>query len=224
VIARWISLLLLFSTAPASGHAQKRCYNALEFGAVGDGKTINTRSIQQAIDKATSSGGGSVCVPAGTFVTGALRLHSNVDLHLESGAILKGSGRLEDYYLDGKLVGLLFTQDAVNVSITGQGTIDDNGDSFMGLHWGKVRQLFSLAALRFLSLRASRSMAADMPPPLTALALIRSHSGMARKRTFWSETPLSFESECNRRSEFHAEPTAPTGYARQDGLTDWERE
>ena len=142
MIARWISLLLLFSTAPASGHAQKRCYNALEFGAAGDGKTINTRSIQQAIDKATSSGGGSVCVPAGTFVTGALRLHSNVDLHLESGAILKGSGRLEDYYLDGKLVGLLFTQDAVNVSITGQRTIDDNGDSFMGLHWGEVRQPF----------------------------------------------------------------------------------
>jgi polygalacturonase len=108
-------------------------------GAVGDEKTMNTTPIQHAIDSVYRMGGGSVCVPAGVFLSGTLELRSNVDLHLERGAVLKGSANKQDYVLNGKVLGLIFTQNAKNVSITGLGTIDGNGDSFMEL--GKAKHL-----------------------------------------------------------------------------------
>ena len=54
--------------------------NVLDFGAVGDGKTLNTKALQAAIDACHSSGGGTVTVPAGRFVTGTVWLKSNVEL------------------------------------------------------------------------------------------------------------------------------------------------
>jgi len=129
-----ITLLLVFHLTV---HAQTTVFRIVDFGAVGDGKTLNTGPIQEAIDRCAATGGGTVYVPPGVFVTGTLRLRSNVDLDIESGGVLKGSAKLEDYYLDGKLVGLIFTQDAENVAITGLGTIDGNGDSFMELDKAK---------------------------------------------------------------------------------------
>ena len=60
-----------------------------DFGAVGDGKTLNTRTIQEAIDACPE--GGRVVIPAGCFVTGALFLKSDMTLELEDGAVLFGS-------------------------------------------------------------------------------------------------------------------------------------
>jgi hypothetical protein len=120
-------LVVLHFTA----NSQTSVLNIVDFGAVGDGATLNTVSIQKAIDSCASSGGGAVSVPSGVFLTGSLRLRSHVNLRLESGGVLKGSQNLKDYYLDGKLVGLIFTQDAENVAITGLGSIDGNGDLFM---------------------------------------------------------------------------------------------
>lgn len=102
-------------------------------GAVGDGKTDNTALLQRVIDSVASRGGGSVVVPPGIFVTGTLQLRSDIDLHIERGGVLKGTGNLEEYQAGGRRVGLLFTRDAQNISITGEGTIDGNGDSFMDL-------------------------------------------------------------------------------------------
>ncbi len=63
--------------------------------AVGDGKTLNTKCLQQAIDECPA--GCSLYFPAGTYLTGALRLHSHMALYLEDGATLKGSSTPEDY-------------------------------------------------------------------------------------------------------------------------------
>jgi hypothetical protein len=104
-----------------------------DFGAVGDGKTVNTTAVQKAIDACRDGGGGRVVVPRGVFVTGTLRLHSHIDLHLETGAVLKGSPDLSDYQLDGRVVGLLYSENVEDVSITGRGQIDGNGDLFMDL-------------------------------------------------------------------------------------------
>lgn len=52
---------------------------------------LNTDAIQRLIDRASAEGGGRVIVPEGTFLTGGLQLKSNVDLHLEKGAVLLGS-------------------------------------------------------------------------------------------------------------------------------------
>ena len=72
--------------------------NIAEFGAVADGKTVNTLAIQAAIDACHANGGGRVVIPAGTYVTGSLFLRSHVELHLEQGAKLIASTHLEDYH------------------------------------------------------------------------------------------------------------------------------
>jgi polygalacturonase len=150
-----LSLLLagLLTASPVLG--QSSSLNIRNLGAVGDGIALNTRVIQNAIDSLAERGGGSICIPPGVFLTGTLQLRSNIDLHLERGAVLKGSPNLQDYMLNGKTVGLLFTQDARNVSITGLGTLDGNGDSFMeldkpkrlehaGVTWTRQRERFRL--------------------------------------------------------------------------------
>jgi polygalacturonase len=104
-----------------------------DFGAVGDGRTVDTAAIQKAIDACRDQGGGRVVIPRGVFLSGTLRLHSHIDLHLETGAVLKGSPRLSDYQLDGRMVGLLYSENVEDVKVTGRGQIDGNGDVFMDL-------------------------------------------------------------------------------------------
>ena len=71
-----------------------------EFGAVGDGVTLNTQAIQSAVDSCAASGGGTVVVPPGVFLTGTVFLKSRITLQLEAGAVLKGSPRITDYCAD----------------------------------------------------------------------------------------------------------------------------
>jgi hypothetical protein len=119
-------------------------YNIIDFGAKADGATVNTKAIQDVINKCTHEGGGTVIVPTGIFISGTLHLYSNVCLHLQSGAILRGSANLEDYekYIPPKPfkpihLGLLFTEDAENITISGEGEIDGNGDQFFYLDKAK---------------------------------------------------------------------------------------
>lgn len=70
-------------------------YNILDYGAVPDGTGKSTEAIQAAIDQCTRTGG-QVLIPAGRFLSGSLRLKSNVDLHLEQGAVLISSLDKED--------------------------------------------------------------------------------------------------------------------------------
>ncbi|MBC7783950.1 MAG: right-handed parallel beta-helix repeat-containing protein [Burkholderiales bacterium] len=106
------------------------------FGAIGDGVTVNTVSIQQAIDACTAQGGGVVSVPAGKFVTGTIQLKDNVRLRLEPQAVLLGSTNVHDYrnvdpFKDGLGAdmgsALVVAVDATNVGIEGAGAIDGQG-------------------------------------------------------------------------------------------------
>lgn len=119
-------LLLLFFFFPVFLFAQD--LDVRKFGAKGDGRTLNTRAIQAALDKAARQGGGTVVIPAGRFLTGSLRLGSHTELRLAPGAVLLGSTRLADY--DTAHAHLLYASGAVNVSITGTGTIDGQGEAF----------------------------------------------------------------------------------------------
>src|SRR4051812_14135422 len=68
-----------------------------QFGAKGDGKTPDRDSINKAIDAAAEKGGGTVEVPAGTYLTGSIHLRSNITLHLEAGAVLLASAEAALY-------------------------------------------------------------------------------------------------------------------------------
>lgn len=107
----------------------------LQFGAVGDGRTLCTESFRRAISAAKETGG-AVNVPAGVFLTGTIDLQG-VSLHLESGAVIKASTDPADYPVMpyhhnelGDLQALIVCLGGKNVSISGEGIIDLNGSSF----------------------------------------------------------------------------------------------
>lgn len=104
-------------------------YQATDFGIQSDGKTVNSKSIQGAIDYITTNGGGRLVFPAGSYVSGTIYLKSNVTLHLESGASILGSNNPFDYVKDPTLKwqSLIFAIKQENIGITGSGTIDGRG-------------------------------------------------------------------------------------------------
>ena len=112
-------------------------FNILDFGAVGDGTTINTAAIQQTIDTCTQKGGGRVVVPRGKFLTGGITLKSKVNLHLEQNAEILGSPYIKDYeerhlisearYQKYLRRALVFAQGENNVTVSGAGTLNGNG-------------------------------------------------------------------------------------------------
>lgn len=112
-------------------------FDARAFGATGDGKTDDTAALQRAIRAAHEAGGGTAQVPAGTYVCRPIEILSNVTLHLEAGATILGSPRLEDYPVEGRDAsgesersGLVTARGASRVAIVGRGTIDGNALAF----------------------------------------------------------------------------------------------
>lgn len=115
-------------------------YNIIDFGAIDDGTTNNASAIQAAIDAAANAGGGQVLIPAGEFLSGTLRLRSNIDFHLAAGAILISSLKREDildfaalFEDDNEDTGweggcFLFAYGEENLTISGEGTIYGQGD------------------------------------------------------------------------------------------------
>lgn len=113
-----------------------RVYNVREFGAKGDGATLDTAAVQAAIDACHRDQGGTVLVPAGDFIVGTLELRSNLTLHLATKGRLLGSPNPSDYHAgkgippgNGNIV-LIGAADLENVTIEGNGTIDGNGLKF----------------------------------------------------------------------------------------------
>lgn len=110
-------------------------FNIKDYGAINDGKTLNTKAIQSAIDACYKAGGGKVIIPNGTFLSGTIKLKNNVALYLEPSAVLKGSPEYEDYEWEPyevsgkkeKRRALISGQQVENVAILGRGTIDGNG-------------------------------------------------------------------------------------------------
>jgi polygalacturonase len=108
------------------------------FGAIGDGQTLNTESVQKAVDACSHNNGGTVLIPTGTFIIGTVYLKSNVHLYLETGAILRGSSNLNDYAPFNEVhYGMLYAVNSENISISGSGNIDGNGDHFFNLNKAK---------------------------------------------------------------------------------------
>lgn len=134
-------ILLILAAVSCAGNVSVR-----DFGARGDGVTLDTEAIQAAIDHAAGKGGGVVRVPAGTYLCGSIWLRSNIELRLESGSVIKGSPDINDYcsadccpqneaevrfgdYISGGH--LILGVGVENVKLCGPGKIDGNSDAFL---------------------------------------------------------------------------------------------
>jgi polygalacturonase len=123
---KMLVFLLLFLVVVGRARAQNSRIDIRKFGAVGDGRRMNTLAIQRAIDKVAAAGGGLVEVGAGRWLTEVLTLKSGVELHLAAGAVLVGSEHRADYGGE-RASALLIADGQVKISITGSGTIDGRG-------------------------------------------------------------------------------------------------
>jgi polygalacturonase len=119
--------------------APARVFNVQQYGAVPDGKTLDTDAIAKAIATCSAAGGGRVEFPAGTYLTGPIKLASNLDLHVDYGALVLFSRNHEDYPLilthyEGlpaiRCQSPLFGENLQNISITGNGVFDGQGETW----------------------------------------------------------------------------------------------
>lgn len=126
---------------------KKKDYLITQFGAVGDGRTLNTEAFKKAIAECSRKGGGRVVVPKGEWLTGAIHLKSNVNLHIQKDAIVKFSMNPKDYLpvvhtrWEGMelmhLSPFIYAYEQTNIAITGEGTLDGQGKAFFWKWHGK---------------------------------------------------------------------------------------
>jgi len=150
----FFSLLL----AAASAHAEPRMFLANDYGARGDGATLETANLQKAIDAAATVGG-TVTMKPGTYLTGSLFLKSGITLNVPEGAIIVGSQKLSDYpMLPTRIAGIEMSWPAAlinvrgqsHVTITGKGTIDGDGPLWWKSYWD-LRAIYEPKGLRWAS-------------------------------------------------------------------------
>lgn len=155
----FILSLLLVLTSPIFGQSYEKYYqnlpielkqvtaptfsdasvNIKDFGAIGDGQTLCTDAIQKAINTLAKKGGGTVVVPAGIWLIAPIQLKSGINLHLEKNAVLQLTEVRSMHVKDGakKANSAITASKAHDIAITGQGTIDGNGEFWRGVKRGK---------------------------------------------------------------------------------------
>lgn len=132
---QFLTLLMLALSLSAAGRQQKpRLLVADEQGIVGDGVTLNTDAIQQAIDRLSLQGGGTLRFTAGIYLTGGIVLKSGVELLIDRGAVISGSTNPDHYRSlipsearDNSTMALIMANEASDIAVTGSGLIDGNG-------------------------------------------------------------------------------------------------
>lgn len=120
-------------------------FNITDFGAIGDGATLNTEAFKKAIAACHEAGGGKVVVPSGKFLTGPIHLKSNVNLHTQEGTVVLFSKNTEDYlpvvhtsYEGVELMNyspLIYAYQQKNIAVTGKGTFDGQADKTNWWPW-----------------------------------------------------------------------------------------
>lgn len=140
-----LSLLVLLISLPGFSQTlpkienvsfRKDTFDIRKFGAKSDGITVVTSSINAAIEKCSSAGGGTVVIPQGFWITGPINLKSNVNLHLKEGSFVQFSENYNDYNLiktnwEGldaiRVQSPIYGKDLENIAITGKGILDGAG-------------------------------------------------------------------------------------------------
>ncbi|HAI73900.1 MAG TPA: glycoside hydrolase [Candidatus Moranbacteria bacterium] len=129
-----------------------------DFGAIENGEALNTAAFENAISECANNGGGHVVIPDGTWLTGAIHLRSNIDLHLEENAVILFSENPEDYLpvVFSRFEGMelmnyspfIYANNCENISISGNGTLDGQGEIWLkwkAIQKGDAQRLYAMA-------------------------------------------------------------------------------
>ena len=132
-----LSLYLSMFTSAVRATGTSPFFNVVDYGAVGNGTTMCTEAIQKAVDACSAAGGGTVYIPAGRYLSGAIFLKSNVTLNISEGATLLASTNFEHFPPfkpgwriksdDTRVSSLITGHDLENVAVTGRGTLNGQG-------------------------------------------------------------------------------------------------
>lgn len=135
ILLSWIVFAPIVSAAQTTEIST--FFNVVDYGAKGDGKTLCTNSIQKAVDACAEAGGGTVHIPTGKYLSGAIFLKSNVTLNIGEGATLFASTNFEDFPPfkpdwrvlsdDTRRSSLITGIDLENIAVTGRGTLNGQG-------------------------------------------------------------------------------------------------
>ena len=136
--ARYYSNLPTSMAEPAAPQIPDNTVILSDFGAVPDGITLNTDAFAKAVKALEKLGGGHLVVPAGIWLTGPITLKNRMDLHLERNAVVLFSPDKKDHLKDGNVQSCISVSKRSDVSITGEGIIDGNGEWWRGVKRGKV--------------------------------------------------------------------------------------
>ncbi len=123
---------------------QDKDYNIKDYGAAGDGYTMNTEAFKKAVEACAEAGGGRVIVPPGIWLTGPIELKSNINFHLERGALILFSPDHKDYPIvkiphgSFAVASPVYGYDLENIAITGEGLFDGNGTTWRPVKKSKV--------------------------------------------------------------------------------------
>ncbi len=123
---------------PALPGIPETAVSLTDFGAVGDGVTDNTEAFGKALKELEKQGGGHLVVPAGIWMTGPIVLKDRMDLHLEKNAMVLLTPDRAAHLKNGKAVPGISASKRTDVSITGEGVIDGNGEWWRGVKRSKV--------------------------------------------------------------------------------------
>jgi alpha-L-rhamnosidase len=149
-LAAFLISLPASNAAAATGEVKQKIFSQnhmsiADFGAIGDGVTLNTKYIQSAFDQLAAKDGGTVVIPKGIFLSGAIFLKPGVNLHFEKDAVLKGSTnttdypeqriRIEGHFEPSYSSGLINAEGCDGLHITGAGTLDGSGRPIWDKFW-----------------------------------------------------------------------------------------
>jgi polygalacturonase len=151
---RSIRLILITFIVLATLSVSAKDYKASLFGVKSDGVTLNTRSIQKAIDFISENGGGRLVFYVGRYLTGTVHLKSNVTVQLEEGAVLLGVSTIYDYAGLNGTKALIVADSAKNVGITGKGVIEGQGAAVLD----HIQQQIQKGYLRETAAQASPAL------------------------------------------------------------------
>jgi polygalacturonase len=113
----------------------EKTFDVKKYGAIGDGVADDTAAIQKAIKEAETAGGGKVVLPAGTYLSGPIALSSNLEFHLDEGAVLKALPMDKYPTAADKIADFISGSKLHDVKLSGTGTIDGQGQAW----WDKFR-------------------------------------------------------------------------------------